>query len=58
MNYQWRFALPEARPGLEHSMLSIIAMEEAIFRAQERAEIAEQRLALAEEILRRLDMED
>ncbi|MGF7213776.1 hypothetical protein GGE65_008426 [Skermanella aerolata] len=39
-------------------MLLIIAMEEAILRAKERAEIAEQRLARAEEILRRLDRRD
>jgi hypothetical protein len=39
-------------------MLSIIAMEEAILRAQEHAKIAEQRLAHAEEIVRRLDRRD
>jgi len=39
-------------------MLGIIAMEETIFRAQERAERAEQRLAHAEEIVRRLNMSD
>ena len=39
-------------------MLGIIAMEEAIFRAQERAEIGELRLAHAEEIVRRLDRRD
>jgi hypothetical protein len=39
-------------------MLRIIAMEEAILRAQERVEIAERRLAHAEEIVRRLDKRD
>ena len=54
----WRFAPPEARPDIERAMLGIIAMEETIFRAQERAERAEQRLAHAEEIVRRLNMSD
>jgi hypothetical protein len=58
LDYQWRFAPPESRPGIERAMLSIIAMEEAIPRAQERAKIAEQRLAHAEEIVRRLDRRD
>ncbi|KJB90028.1 hypothetical protein N826_07655 [Skermanella aerolata KACC 11604] len=39
-------------------MLLIIAMEESILLAKERAEIAEQRLARAKEILRRLDRRD
>jgi hypothetical protein len=58
LNDLWRFAPPEVRPGIEHAMLDIITMEEAIFRAQERAERAEQRLAHAEEIVHRLDMMD
>jgi hypothetical protein len=33
LEYQWRFAPPETRLSIERSMLSIIAMEEAIFRA-------------------------
>jgi hypothetical protein len=36
-------------------MRRIIDMEEAVLRAQERAEIAEMRLAHAEEMLRRID---
>ncbi|GEO43573.1 hypothetical protein SAE02_77210 [Skermanella aerolata] len=58
LNYQWQIAPQEARPSIERSMLLIIAMEESILLAKERAEIAEQRLARAKEILRRLDRRD
>lgn len=39
-------------------MLRILAMEETILRARERMEKAEQMLAHAEEIVRRLDRQD
>jgi hypothetical protein len=58
LEQQWLFGPPDARLSIERSMLLIIAMEEAILRAQERAEIAELRLAHAEEIVRRLDRRD
>jgi hypothetical protein len=58
LEQQWLSGHPDARLSIERSMLRIIAMEEAILRAQERAEIAERRLAHAEEIVRRLDKRD
>jgi hypothetical protein len=58
LDYQWRFAPPEARLSIERSIRLIIAMEERILRAQALAEIAEHRLAHAEEIVRRLDQRD
>jgi hypothetical protein len=39
-------------------MRLIVRLEQVVLRAQERAEIAEQRLSHAEEILRRLDRWD
>lgn len=55
LDHRWRSAPPEARPSIERAMRRIIDMEEAVLRAQERAEIAEMRLAHAEEMLRRID---
>jgi hypothetical protein len=55
LDHRWRSAPPEARPSIERTMGLIIDMEEAVLRAQELAEIAEMRLAHAEEIIRRID---
>ena len=52
---QWLSSPPDIRLIFERSMRLIMAMEEAILRAQDRAEKAEQRLAHAEKMLRRLD---
>lgn len=58
LEQQWLSSLPDVQLSIERAMLRITAMEDVILRAQERAEIAEQRLTHAEEILRRLDRRD
>jgi hypothetical protein len=58
LDYQWRFAPPEARPSIERTMWLIMELQERVLRAEELAEIAEQRLEHAEEIVRRLDKRD
>jgi hypothetical protein len=55
LDHRWWSAPPEARPSIERAMRLIIDMKEAVLRAQELAEIAELRLAHAEEIFRRID---
>jgi hypothetical protein len=55
LDHRWQSAPPETRPSIERTMGLIIDMEEAVLRAQERAEIADLRLAHAEEIIRRID---
>jgi hypothetical protein len=49
LEQQWLSGPPDTRLSIERSMLRIMAMEEAILQAQERAEIAELR-ELAQEI--------
>lgn len=58
LEYLARYAHPEARPSIMRTMRRIMELQEVITRAQERAEIAEIRLAHAEEIVRRLDRRD
>jgi hypothetical protein len=53
-----RYASPEARPSIMRAMRRIMELQAAILRAQDRAEIAEQRLAHAEDIVCRLDKRD
>jgi hypothetical protein len=55
LGHRWRSAPLEARPSIERAMRLIIDMEEAVLRAQELAEIAEMRLAHAEEVVRRIN---
>lgn len=58
LEQQWLSSPPDIRQSIERSMLRIIAMKEAILRAQDRMEKSEQRLAHAEEIVRRLNEYD
>ena len=58
LEQQWTTSPPDVRLSIERSMLRILAMEETILRARERMEKAEQMLAHAEEIVRRLDRQD
>jgi hypothetical protein len=55
LEQQWLSGSSDARLSIERAMLRILIMEEVILRAQERADIAELRLAHAEEIVRKLD---
>lgn len=45
LEQQWLSSLPDVQLSIERAMLRITAMEDVILRAQERAEIAEQRLS-------------
>jgi hypothetical protein len=42
LEHQWFSGSSDARLSIERTMLRIVAMEDVILRAQERAEIAEQ----------------